>query len=428
LGGRLVKKVTRALMGEERAFALLARWGPWIARVAGFAGDEERYRTDSPFVGVQRFGSYEHHYFFGYYDLIPADGDDSVVLSLQVPGRTVRAGQVPARVGYFETIEPARFYPIGETRCWCWQQGCRLQWYPARERGGNRLVLYNAEMDGRPGAVIRSLDRPSEILCQMGRPIYSVTGDGKIGLSLNFERLGRLRPGYGYTAFSGKESEKIDPGKDGIWRVDMKSGRADLIFSLHDVVRLEPLPSMERAVHYVNHISVNPDDSRFLFFHVWLTEGKRYTRLITLDLDGGRPYALVNEGHVSHYTWKNSKEILCFSTHRDTGMRYHLYEDLTEKRSVVGEGIMMEDGHPSYSPDQRAILTDSYPDEQGYRRLWLFDFLANRLTELARFYSPFYLKGEYRCDLHPRWNHAGNRIYVDTAHHGVRSLYGITLP
>jgi len=413
-GVRLVKKAVRTFVGEERAFALLARWAPAVGRSLRVLGKKVKYHIGPACAGIRRFGTDDHHYFFGYYDLIPADEDDSAVLSLQVPARIVRAGKVPAKVGYFRAEEPARFHPIGQTRCWCWQQGCRLQWYPARERGGNRLVLYNAEMDGRPGAVIQNVDRPSEILRQIRRPLYSVTRDGKIGLSLNFERLGRLRPGYGYTAFSGTQSGETKPGRDGIWRVDMESGQADLIFSLEDMVRLDPLPSMGQAVHYVNHIAVNPDDSRFLFFHVWL-------------LDGGRPYALVNEGHVSHYTWKNSKEILCFSTHRDTGMRYHLYEDQTGKRSVVGEGFLQEDGHPSFSPDLQLIVTDSYPDEQGYRKLWLFDFQENRLEELGRFYSPFYLKGEYRCDLHPRWNHAGDRIYVDTAHQGLRSLYVVSL-
>ena len=60
-------------------------------------------------------------------------------------------------------------------------------------------------------------------------------------------------------------------------------------------------------------------------------------------------------------------------------MRYHLYKDRTNERRVTGETLMLEDGHPSFSSDGGTILTDTYPDKQGNRRLLLYDIHANQL-------------------------------------------------
>jgi Tol biopolymer transport system component len=168
---------------------------------------------------------------------------------------------------------------------------------------------------------------------------------------------------------------------------------------------------------------VNPDGRRFLFFHIWLKDGRRYTRLITCNPDGTEPYALINEGHVSHYDWKSPDEVLCFSTHRDTGTRYYLYKDKTPDRQPIGEGVLGEDGHPSYAPDGKSILVDTYPDRCGDRHLILFDVDAERGFLLGKFFSPPAFSGEARCDLHPRWSPRGRLIAFDSAHERLRGIY-----
>ncbi|MBC7289368.1 MAG: hypothetical protein H5T86_15270, partial [Armatimonadetes bacterium] len=42
---------------------------------------------------------------------------------------------------------------------------------------------------------------------------------------------------------------------------------------------------------------------------------------------------------------------------------------------------------------------------------------------IGRFFSPPELSGEIRCDLHPRWNRAGDKVCIDSAHTGVRQMY-----
>lgn len=78
----------------------------------------------------------------------------------------------------------------------------------------------------------------------------------------------------------------------------------------------------------------------------------------------------------------------------------------------------------SWSPDRRWLLTDEYailPGNDGWTPLLLYDTSIGRRYEIGRFREP--LDGELRCDLHARWNHAGTKVCVDSAHGGIRQMY-----
>jgi len=256
------------------------------------------------------------------------------------------------------------------------------------------------------------------------RPVYAVSTDGRWGLSLNFSRLHRLRPGYGYAALLDDSADAPVPVEDGLWRIDMQSGDTEFLFSIAEIACMQPLRSMTGAEHYFNHVQFNPSSTRFLFFHLWLNKGRRFSRLITCDVDGEDRYVLINEGHVSHYAWKSDVELLAYSTHADTGTRYHLYRDKSGVRSVVGEGVLVEDGHPSYSPDGSLLLVDTYPDRLREQHVLLYGPERQTSEWVAAFFSPRrFDTTDVRCDLHPRWSHCGRYICVDSACEGKRAMY-----
>src|SRR5262249_45999624 len=122
-----------------------------------------------------------------------------------------------------------------------------------------------------------------------------------------------------------------------------------------------------------------------------------------------------------------SDNILAYARIRGTGDRYVLFKDSSENVEVIGQSYFDSDGHPSYSPDKRWILTDTYPDRFRICRLVLYDTQTNRGYDLAKLRSPREFASprfetNWHCDLHPRWNRKGDTVCFDAAYMGRRSL------
>ena len=81
-----------------------------------------------------------------------------------------------------------------------------------------------------------------------------------------------------------------------------------------------------------------------------------------------------------------------------------------------------------YRPGHEPVfVSDTYPDRNAYRRLYLCDGATGATRGLAAFHSPIALRGETRCDLHPRWSPNGRFIAVDSAHAGHRAIVVVDL-
>lgn len=362
--------------------------------------------------------------FFGYYDKTPFSLENDKVLAM-VAKNTNDSPKPDDEliVGYFLLNDPTTIHTVGKTSSWCWQQGCRLQWFPENQ---DTLIIYNTLVDNKYGAVIQNI-QTKDIIRYYQFPIYDVDKSGSWAISLNFSRLHRLRPGYGYCNLPDLTISDLCPSNDGVWRVDLLTGCAELIISLNELFKIQPKSTMEGATHYINHLSFNPSGTRFMFFHLWMKDGKKRSRLFTSDLNGSNIHLLANDDMVSHYTWKNDNELLVYSYHEETGLKYHLYKDMTDERNIIGSNILNEDGHPSYSPNGKLLLTDTYPDKYSERKLLIFDSI-DKLYVIGAFHNPFnFFRGVNRCDLHPRWDRKGEYICFDSPHEGMRELYVIKI-
>jgi hypothetical protein len=101
------------------------------------------------------------------------------------------------------------------------------------------------------------------------------------------------------------------------------------------------------------------------------------------------------------------------------GPHYHLYTDRTDTVETIGENVLTCDGHMTYSPDEQWILTDTYPDrETRLQALMLYRPADKKLVELGKFYMREVPRGDFRCDLHPRWNRAGTQVCIDSLYLG----------
>ena len=362
--------------------------------------------------------------FFGYYDISPFSDDNNKVLAMEASNEIApptKGGGI--RVGYFDIGNNKVFHEVGKTTTWCWQQGCRLQWLPCD--GGEQLIIYNCIVDEAYGAIVKNVTS-KEIIKKYSFPIYSVDDKGKWAVSLNFSRLHRLRPGYGYVGLEDITASDMCPKDDGIWLINMESGGKELIIDLYSLAHSNPLATMDNAEHYINHLAFNPDGNRFMFFHLWTRNGKRYNRLYVCNRNGKNLTMLSEDGLVSHYDWKNNDELLVTVNFTGQDSRYRLYDIDTGGYKIFEGDSFKQDGHPSYSQDGARILVDTYPDSYGEQHLFIYDFNKG-LRNLARFLSSPWYRGEIRCDLHPRWNNNNEMICFDSTHEGRRALYILKL-
>ncbi|MDH7569377.1 MAG: hypothetical protein QHJ73_07310 [Armatimonadota bacterium] len=377
--------------------------------------------SDTPYPEARAVTRGPRHHFFGYYDKCPWDATGRYLLALETsfihrppePEDTATIGLVDLRDG-------DRFRPIAETRAWNWQMGTMLHWLP---QAPDRLILYNDRVDGRFVGIIR--DVFSGETRTLPRPVYAITRDGRWAVSLNFARVHQCRPGYGYAGVRDPWEEDPHPAEDGIYLMDLQTGANHRLFSLAQVVEGWHRPDMDGVKHWFNHLQFNPAGSRFIFLHRWYRRDRPgwFTQFFTAARDGSEIYCLNDDDMTSHFDWRDNEHILAWARTHGVGDRYFLFTDRTAERQVVGEGVLTTDGHCSYSPDGRWILTDTYPDKERMRTLLLYRPADGKRVDIGRFFAPRELDGEIRCDLHPRWSRDGRQICFDSVHEGERQMY-----
>lgn len=360
--------------------------------------------------------------FFGFHDKCPWSSDNAKLLGnrFDTPLRMPRSDD-RLTVGYFNDEGHQVFKTISETRAWNWQQGCMLQWVGATDN-----FVFN-DFDGN-SHVARIYDSCGNLKTTLPVAIGAVSPDGRWALSYSFERCNVYSPGYGYTNGTDPEIGVKKPLTHGLQLVNISSGQAQCLFSVKEIAALQPDSSMEGAFHYLTHCQFAPSGQRFVFFHRWIKDFNYLrTRMISCDLSGKDLFVFPTDGMVSHVAWKDDRRVLAYARVRQKGDRYVLFEDGNEDFLLVGEKHFNSDGHPSFSPDRRWILTDTYPDRFRICRLVLYDTQTDRRYNLAKLKSPRAFASprfetNWHCDLHPRWNRTGDVVCFDSAHTGRRTL------
>lgn len=410
----------------------------------------------APYVPCRRVGDGSQNHFFGYYNKSNWDKANRLVLGQRTPwmDQYLTPG-AKAGIGYFDTEDGDRFHLVGDTGAWNWQMGSQLQWL---DGAASRQLIYNdrtGDMATRYpgfGAVVVDIDTLARRVLPM--PVYVVAPSSVWALSVNYRRLYVTHETIGYSEVGGPFALPLAPTDDGIWRMDIATGEARLLISYAQLKAFHHKASMDKAIHWVSHIEVNPASSRILFLHRWTERVKDETcflhRLITMNPDGSDMRLLECSDHplpqladdfdpgavgtfdyekseyqISHPLWQDNERIIVWGPHAGE-IHYHLYHDVDGGAvQVIGRGVLVENGHMTFSPvSTRWMLSDTYPDDQTHERfLFLFDMQTGERRNLGSFYATPHLSKENRCDLHPRWSRDGRQVCIDSVHEGQRQMY-----
>ena len=362
---------------------------------------------------------------FGYHDKSPFSIDGSKLLAMRLPVKQndPEAECTPINLGYFPVNGSGelnhKFVEVSSTSTWCWQQGCMLQWDPM---ASNQRIFYNDLVNGGYGSKLFNIETQM-IEQENSFPIYSISGDGSKALSLNFSRLGRLRPGYGYSLIKDPHFSDPAPAEDGLFLHDLTRGHGKLVVSLKNLA--DRTPQIHNAEHYINHLSFSPSGNWITFFHIWRFRdtGKRGIILYGYNRNLEELFVIENDRLPSHFCWQNEHTMMVTNMDMEGNWRYSLYSLPEGQRTDIMLNLN-QDGHPMFKPgSDKIFVTDTYPDRQRNQHLIVADLETGELTKIATVYSPYTFRGMVRCDLHPRWDRKGKYISFDTARSGQREQW-----
>lgn len=350
--------------------------------------------------------------FFGYYDKSPWSQDMMKVVFHRLKSKS------QLEIVVYDKHKQS-FQIVGTSSTWNLQQGSMTQWLP----DSKEKIIFNDLVEGKLVAKIVSLDGEEERIISL--PIQTIHPNGREALTLNYKRLDRLRPEYGYSVPANNFSSDCLLSEDGIWLINLVSGQSKLIIDLDTLVAYQTRAEMSNSEHKVNHILYSPQGTKFVFMHRWIGFQGKFSRLYVANSDGSNLKLLFDERIVSHYSWRDEENLLVWARTKQAGDRYYLINVVTGQWEIIGKGILdlYGDGHPSFSPDRRWIITDTYPDRARQQHLLLYEVNTEKLIEIGRFLEPLKFNGARRCDLHPRWNPDGKAISIDSTHEGKRMTY-----
>ncbi len=423
----------------------------------------------------------EENFFFGFHDISPWNFNNDKFLALRAKSiNSPPVSDEKCDVGYF--LEDV-FIKVATTCAFNYPQGSRQQWIGKEDK-----FIYNDKSNKSWISKIVDLDS-SGLIETLNYSIYTIDNNGW-AYTIDYERLHRVG-GYGYTGIKDSSIQSNSPSNSGIYKHNIYTKENGLLISINQVSNFEG-NEIDGFNHYITHLVLNPEQTRLAFLHRYkLADGGEMSRLMTIQIDGTNLKCL-GTGFLSHFDWLDNSRILIwgrinssFDTFRSSVLLKYipgfllsygkktikkfirksnnssislnnwliLDESVDKHASKIPIATLDQDGHPMICPTNRDwMICDTYPDTNGIRKLFLFQFSTNKKIVLGEYqmidtkpdyYSisdalsdvdpkviqsfslekmAFFRSGLH-CDLHPRWNMHGSMIAFDSIHEGYRNIY-----
>ena len=424
-----------------------------------------RYTSFSPNVPVYCISQKNKPTIHRFYDTSPISPSGRYLTITELPyeDRVPSYGD-SAAVSVIDLEEGVEIYH-SRTKAWDTQVGAHAQW------GRNDDELFFNRMDtGQWRAYGVKVNPFSGNEFRLSEAVYMVSHDGRYAIAPNFRKLSLVQRGYGITIPNPEQYlHKGAPEEDGIFITDTGSGESRLLVSLSEIgqviIRRGINLRFEDGGLYGFHVKYNPQDTRIMYVVRWvpLSGKKRGIKsfLITLKADGSDiNLALCAEqwlwGH--HPNWTPDGDHIIMNLPQKHGdSRALKYKRILEKiirrlgfhchfpdtgkfiSKFRFDGMYMSivapdhtgSGHPSFHPDGRFLVTDSYNYElpafkDGTIPIRLIDIAKNNEKQIVRIRTiPKYNgpEGIFRVDPHPAWDRTGSYVVFNACPEGIRKVF-----
>lgn len=378
-----------------------------------------------PDKAVQITKDDKEHLFASYYGINSWSSDQRYVTILETDIKfRLPDENDPATLGLVD-METYEFIPLTKTRAWNFQQGCMAHWLATSP---DSLIIYNDFRENSYVSVIMNVHTKKEIKI-VPHPISAVSPNGKEAAGINFSRLRLTRPDYGYGGNGQDPKADIPfPEDDGLFLIDLETGKSKLIISYEQVKNLVP-PISEGSIEWFNHTLFSRKGSKIFWLSRQIENKSRITTSFTVNRDGTNLQRCFPDNWAgSHFDWLDDDRLMVTANYEGKQYAHVLFTIGKKDYKRLGNGLLDYDGHGTFSPDEKWMVTDTYSGG-GLReqKIYLMEMKSEAVLSLGRYPQPPEYTGFWRCDNHCRWSPEGDIIGFNSTFTGSRQVYIIKL-
>jgi hypothetical protein len=370
-------------------------------------------------VPMQITNNDKEHLFASYYGINSWSKNEryATVLETDVRDR-IPTERDTATLGLVD-MRTNQFIKLTKTTAWNLQQGCMAHWLATNP---DSVIIYNDMRHGRYVSVILNVLSHRELKV-LPYPIAAVSPDGKEAVYINFSRLRITRTDYGYAGGGQDAQPNLQfPDNDGIFLMNLKTGATKLLVSLAQLQSQVPAIKSSAGIEYIGHTLFSKGGTKIFFLARAVPEWN--TTAFTVNKDGsGLRRCFPDDWGGSHFDWLNDKQLLVTAMYNAKQNSHILFTVGKKDYRKLGSGKLDYDGHGTFSPDGKWMVTDTYPATNREQSIYLLNMKTDSVITLGRYIEPPAFKDGWRADIHCRWSPKGDLIGFNSTHFGSRQVY-----
>lgn len=335
---------------------------------------------------------------------------------------------------------------VAQTLGWEQQMGANINW----GADDNQIIYNDVDPDTWEVYAVRLNPFTGEKE-KIDYGVYHVSPDGLEACTGNPACKWRTQPGYG-VLIPEDQTPVVDilSEKEGLFVSDTQTGKGKLLLSMKDIFTTcfddQYIAQYKDGECYLFHSKYSPSGKKIMFSTRWFdkkyhgdkdanAKGVVRFNVFTCNRDGSNLQLTiaeehwVNSGH--HTTWHPNEEYLTMNIKKDWGEMRFAMATLDGKKVFKVFDDVIGSGHPTFHPNGKFILTDTYVFESfaygdGTTPIRLVYLEDGKEEEIARINtkSPYQeIDSVLRIDPHPAWDKTNKYVAINIFEDDTRKVF-----